>query len=112
MLLGHSVRRIFLTGGSGFIGSHTILQLLAAGHEVRTTVRNLAREGEVRAFTIVAFAAPGVPVPFVAAVIDCGGTSVRGNIIKALVIDEVGASALLAAPPVAALKTPRKKTRQ
>jgi uncharacterized protein len=39
-------------------------------------------EGEVRAFTIVAFAAPGVPVPFVAAVIDCGGTSVRGNIIN------------------------------
>lgn len=39
-------------------------------------------EGEVRAFTIVAFAAPGVPVPFVAAVIDCGGTSVSGNIIN------------------------------
>lgn len=39
-------------------------------------------EGEVRAFTIVTFAAPGVPVPFVAAVIDCGGTSVRGNLIN------------------------------
>jgi uncharacterized OB-fold protein len=38
--------------------------------------------GEVRAFTIVAFAAPGVPVPFVAAVIDCDGTSVRGNVIN------------------------------
>jgi uncharacterized protein len=38
-------------------------------------------EGELRAFTIVAFAAPGVPVPFVAGVIDCGGTSVRGNVI-------------------------------
>jgi len=38
--------------------------------------------------------------------------AVRGNIIKALVIDEVGASALLAAPPLAALKTPRKKTRK
>jgi uncharacterized protein len=38
--------------------------------------------GEVKAFTIVAFAAPGVPVPFVAAVIDCGGTSVRGNVIN------------------------------
>jgi nucleoside-diphosphate-sugar epimerase len=40
---------VLVTGGSGFIGSHCILQLLAAGHEVRTTVRNLAREGEVRA---------------------------------------------------------------
>ncbi len=27
-------------------------------------------------------AAPGVPVPFVAAIVDCGGTSVRGNIIN------------------------------
>jgi nucleoside-diphosphate-sugar epimerase len=40
---------ILVTGGSGFIGSHAIIQLLAAGHQVRTTVRNLAREGEVRA---------------------------------------------------------------
>jgi len=39
-------------------------------------------EGEVRAFTIVSMAAPGVQVPFVAAVVDCGGTSVRGNIIN------------------------------
>lgn len=42
----------------------------------------IATEGEVRAFTIVTLAAPGVPVPFVAAVVDCGGTSVRGNIIN------------------------------
>ncbi len=42
----------------------------------------IATEGEVRAFTIVTLAAPGVPVPFVAAVIDCDGTSVRGNIIN------------------------------
>ncbi len=39
-------------------------------------------EGEVRAFTIVAFAAPGVPVPFVASIVDCDGTSVRGNIVN------------------------------
>ena len=40
---------ILVTGGSGFIGSHSILQLLAAGHEVRTTIRNLKREADVRA---------------------------------------------------------------
>jgi nucleoside-diphosphate-sugar epimerase len=40
---------ILVTGGSGFIGSHCILQLLAAGHQVRTTVRSLKRESEVRA---------------------------------------------------------------
>jgi len=39
-------------------------------------------EGELRSFTIVAFASPGVPVPFVAGVIDCQGTSVRGNVIN------------------------------
>jgi len=40
---------ILVTGGSGFIGSHCILQLLAAGHQVRTTVRSLKREADVRA---------------------------------------------------------------
>jgi len=39
-------------------------------------------DGTVTAFTIVAFAAPGIPVPFVAAVVDCDGTSVKGNIIN------------------------------
>ena len=39
-------------------------------------------EGELQAFTIVSFAAPGVPVPFVAGVVDCDGTSVRGNVIN------------------------------
>ncbi|MBN9571467.1 MAG: aldehyde reductase [Alphaproteobacteria bacterium] len=40
---------VLVTGGSGFIGSHAILQLLHAGHQIRTTVRNLAREADVRA---------------------------------------------------------------
>ena len=43
---------------------------------------DIATEGELRAFTIVSFAAPGVPVPFVAGVIDCDGTSVRANVIN------------------------------
>jgi len=42
----------------------------------------VATEGELRAFTIVSFAAPGVQVPFVAGVVDCDGTSVRGNIVN------------------------------
>ena len=43
---------------------------------------DVATTGELRTFTIVSFAAPGVPVPFVASVIDCDGTSVRGNLIN------------------------------
>ena len=35
---------VLVTGGSGFVGSHTIRQLLAEGHEVRTTVRSLDRK--------------------------------------------------------------------
>jgi uncharacterized OB-fold protein len=42
----------------------------------------VATDGELRSFTIVSFAAPGVPVPFVAGVVDCDGTSVRGNVIN------------------------------
>ena len=43
---------------------------------------DVATEGELRSFTIVAFAAPGVDVPFVAGVVDCDGTSVRANIVN------------------------------
>src|SRR5262245_66023863 len=42
----------------------------------------VATEGEVRAFTIVSLAAPGIPVPFVASVVDCDGTSVRDNVVN------------------------------
>jgi nucleoside-diphosphate-sugar epimerase len=41
--------RVLVTGGSGFIGSHCLLQLLAQGHEPRASVRNLTRADDVRA---------------------------------------------------------------
>jgi len=43
---------------------------------------DVATDGELRAFTIVSMAAPGIPVPFVAGVIDCDGTSVRANVVN------------------------------
>ena len=43
---------------------------------------DVAREGTLTAYTIVSHAAPGIPVPVVAGVVDCDGTSVRGNIVN------------------------------
>src|SRR5579863_7959125 len=59
--------KVLVTGGSGFIGSHCILALLAAGHEVRTTVRNLNREDDVRAMLRMGGAEPGNRLTFVTA---------------------------------------------
>jgi nucleoside-diphosphate-sugar epimerase len=58
---------VLVTGGSGFIGSYIILQLLAAGHQVRTTIRNLKREADVRAMLKVAGTDPGNRLSFFAA---------------------------------------------
>ncbi|QOZ08051.1 aldehyde reductase [Bradyrhizobium sp. CCBAU 51765] len=43
-----SEEMVLVTGGTGFIAQHCILALLDAGYLVRTTVRSLAREAEVR----------------------------------------------------------------
>ena len=50
---------VLVTGGSGFIGVHCILRLLEAGYPVRTTVRSLSREAEVRAMLKEGGAEPG-----------------------------------------------------
>ncbi|WP_336813671.1 SDR family oxidoreductase [Bosea sp. MMO-172] len=40
---------VLVTGGSGFLAGHCILSLLKAGYDVRTTLRDPAREGALRA---------------------------------------------------------------
>jgi nucleoside-diphosphate-sugar epimerase len=61
------VSTVLVTGGSGFIGSQIILQLLAADYEVRTTVRSLAKEPAVRAMLEAAGADAAGRLSFIAA---------------------------------------------
>ena len=44
-----AVRRSLVTGGSGFLGGWCVIELLRRGYTVRTTVRSLSREPQVRA---------------------------------------------------------------
>lgn len=43
------MKTVLVTGGSGYLGSWCAIELLQRGYRVRTTVRDLAREPEVRA---------------------------------------------------------------
>lgn len=58
---------VLITGGTGFIAQYCILALLDAGYRVRTTVRALDREGEVRAHLEVGGVRAGDRLSFVAA---------------------------------------------
>jgi nucleoside-diphosphate-sugar epimerase len=59
--------QVLVTGGSGFIAAHCILQLLDRGYRVRTTVRSLDREPSVRTTLKSAGSDPGDRLAFTAA---------------------------------------------
>jgi nucleoside-diphosphate-sugar epimerase len=58
---------VLVTGGTGFLATWCIAALLDRGYEVRTTVRDTAREGAVRAALTAAGADPGDRLTVVAA---------------------------------------------
>lgn len=58
---------VLVTGGTGFIAQYCILALLDAGYRVRTTVRSLSREAEVRAHLRTGGIEPGDRLSFVVA---------------------------------------------
>lgn len=55
---------VLVTGGSGFIGAHTIVQLLKSGARVRATLRTPSREAEVRAIVAAGGANAGESLTF------------------------------------------------
>ncbi|REK18972.1 MAG: aldehyde reductase [Planctomycetota bacterium] len=72
---------VLVTGGSGFVGSHCILQLLGADQQVRTTVRSAKREDDVRAMLREGGAEAGDRLSFVVADLesdDAWGEAVAG----------------------------------
>ncbi len=58
---------VLVTGGSGFVATHCILQLLEAGYRIRTTVRSPKREADVRALLKAGGSEPGAALSFVTA---------------------------------------------
>jgi nucleoside-diphosphate-sugar epimerase len=47
-MAGDNGNTVLVTGGSGYLGGWCVVELLKRGYRVRTTVRNLSREPEVR----------------------------------------------------------------
>lgn len=58
---------VLVTGGTGFVGSHCLVALLANGYRVRTTVRSMKRADEVREMVRAGGADPGDRLSFVEA---------------------------------------------
>lgn len=58
---------VLVTGGSGFIGSHTLVRLLELGHTVRTTVRHERRADDVRRMIRAGGIEDDTPLSFVRA---------------------------------------------
>jgi nucleoside-diphosphate-sugar epimerase len=58
---------VLVTGGSGFVGVHCIIELLKAGYRVRTTVRSDRRQADVLAMLKAGGVEPGSALSFAVA---------------------------------------------
>ena len=58
---------VLVTGGTGFVAAHCIAQLLERGYRVRTSIRSLTRESDVRMMLKVAGVSPVDRLSFVTA---------------------------------------------
>jgi nucleoside-diphosphate-sugar epimerase len=63
--MSNSDKLVLVTGGSGFVGGHCIVQLLQKGYKVRTTIRSMSKRekvfemlknGEIQSFDNISFA--------------------------------------------------------
>ena len=61
------MQRVLVTGGSGFIATHCILQLLSKGYRVQTTLREPGREHRLRSMLQQGGGEPGERLTVVAA---------------------------------------------
>src|SRR5438270_6350142 len=59
--------RVLVTGGTGFLGRWCVALFLQRGYDVRTTVRDLGREGAVRNAMVAAGVDPGSRLTVVSA---------------------------------------------
>lgn len=67
------------TGCGAYYFDHRDACASCFGNHFTTTP--VASVGALETFTVVEVAAPGIPVPYVAGVVDCDGISVRSNIV-------------------------------
>jgi nucleoside-diphosphate-sugar epimerase len=94
------VRTVFLTGGTGFVGSHVAREFLARGWRVQALVQGIARlaaAGEVVPGDLTDAAGPGRHLAGCAVVVHCAGATRAGSLAEFRRLNVGGTEALVRA---------------